>query len=214
MGEKAINHITCAGIIAILRASSSQALIDAAMALKDGGITAIEVTMTTPGALQTIEKASEKFTDEILFGAGSILDPESARAAILAGARFIVMPTTNLRVIELCRRYSTLVLPGAYTPTEIISAWEAGADMVKLFPASVGGPDMVRALLAPLPQVKLVPVGGIDIDNVASYIRAGAVAVGAGSSLVNDRLLKEKNFDEVTIRAQKFLQQVQTARSG
>jgi len=210
--ESKLMQIISEGIIAILRASSSQSLMDAANALKTGGISVIEVTLTTPGALEIIHQATEAFGEEVLFGAGSVLDPESARAAILAGANFIVMPSTNFEVIQLCRRYSIPVFPGAYTPTEIVNAWQAGADMVKLFPASNGGPDLVKAIKAPLPQVKLVPVGGVDVDNTASFIRAGAEAVGVGSSLVNDGLLKVKNFTEITNRARLFIQQVQLGR--
>ena len=209
-----VEQITTSGIIAILRASSPQSLIDAANALKKGGVTVIEVTLTTPGALEIIKQASQIFGDEILFGAGSVLDPESARTAILAGADFIVMPTTNVEVIQLCRRYSIPIFPGAYTPTEIVTAWQAGADMVKLFPASNGGPDLIKAIKAPLPQVKLVPVGGVDLHSTANFIRAGASAVGIGSSLVNDQLLDAKSFDEISDRAKKFIQQVNLGRNS
>ena len=210
--ESKLKQIISEGIIAILRASSSQSLMDAANALKTGGISVIEVTLTTPGALEIIHQAVEALGEEVLFGAGSVLDPESARAAILAGANFIVMPSTNIEVIQLCRRYTIPVFPGAYTPTEIVNAWQAGADMVKLFPASNGGPDLIKAIKAPLPQVKLVPVGGVDVNNTASFIRAGAEAVGVGSSLVNDRLLEAKNFTEITNRARLFIEQVQLGR--
>lgn len=207
-------QIDICGIIAILRASSPQSLIDAANALKLGGVTVIEVTLTTPGALDIIKQARQVFGDEVLFGAGSVLDPESARTAIFAGADFIVMPTTNIEVIQLCRRYSIPVLPGAYTPTEIVTAWQAGADMVKLFPASNGGPEMLKALKAPLPQVKFVPVGGVEIENTANFIRAGASAVGVGSSLVNDQLLSTKRFVEITDRARRFIEQVELGRKN
>ena len=212
MTSSKIKQITSTGVIAILRASSSASLIEAAQALKIGGITAIEVTLTTPGALKTIETARERLGDDILFGAGSVLDPESARMAIMAGANFIVMPNLNIKVIELCNRYNIPVLPGVYTPTEMITAWEAGATMLKLFPASIGGPEMIKALKGPLPQIELVPVGGVEINNTASYIRAGAAAVGVGSSLVNDRLLMDQNFTEITSRAQNFVEQVQLGR--
>lgn len=200
------------GIIAILRASSSEQLIEAAEALYAGGIVAVEVTLTTPGALQVIEQARVKQNSEMIFGAGSILDAESARAAILAGAQFIVSPACNTKVIELCRRYSVPVFPGAYTPTEIITAWEAGADMVKIFPASIGGPAYIKALKAPLPQVEMVPVGGVELENTASFIQAGAAAVGVGSTLINDKLLKKRDFAAITTLAQKFLSQVKIGR--
>ena len=202
------------GIVAIMRAKSSEQLIAAADAIKTGGVRVIEVTMTTLGALNVIEAAKKKYGDEVLFGAGSVLDPETARAAILAGADFIVSPTLNLDVIALCDRYSVPVMPGCYTPTEIITAWEAGADMVKLFPASVGGADFLKAILAPLPQVELVPVGGVDLNTAADFIRKGAAALGVGSSLVNQKLLDAGDLDELTRRAKAFVAQVHKGREG
>ena len=209
------NRLACiydTGIVAILRASSSKTLSQASQALHAGGVCAMEVTLTTPGALQVIEQARQMMSEGIIFGAGSVLDPESARAAILAGAQFIVSPSCNVKVIELCRRYSIPVIPGAYTPTEIVTAWEAGADMVKIFPANVGGPEMIKALKAPLPQIDMLPVGGVDLGNTASFIRAGASAVGVGSSLVNERLLNQDAFSEITANAHKFLQEVRKGR--
>ena len=140
------------GVVAIMRAKSSDQLLAAADAIRAGGVNVIEVTMTTPGALDVIRQAVEKYGDAVLFGAGTILDPESARAAILAGAQFVVAPTLNLKTIEICKRYSVPVMPGAYTPTEILTAWEAGADIIKVFPADVGGPIYIKAIKAPLPQ--------------------------------------------------------------
>jgi 2-dehydro-3-deoxyphosphogluconate aldolase/(4S)-4-hydroxy-2-oxoglutarate aldolase len=200
------------GVIAILRAASAQKLIQAAKALHAGGILAIEVTLTTPDALNVIADAHRELPGEILFGAGSILDAESARAAILAGAGFIVSPSLNPHVIELCHRYSVPVFPGVFTPTEIVTAWEAGAEMLKICPASLGGPDYMKALKAPLPQVEMIPVGGIELNNTASYIKAGAVAVGVGSSLINDTILEQGDFTEITSRAKLFIQQVQYGR--
>ena len=202
------------GIVSIMRAKSSEQLIAAADAIRTGGVRVIEVTMTTPGALNVIEAAKKRYGDEVLFGAGSVLDPETARAAILAGADFIVSPTLNLDVIALCDRYSVPVMPGCYTPTEIITAWEAGADMVKLFPASVGGADFLKAILAPLPQVELVPVGGVDLNTAADFIRKGAAALGVGSSLVNQKLLDAGDLDELTRRAHAFIAQVHKGREG
>jgi len=200
------------GVIAILRASSSLALSQAAEALRDGGICAIEVTLTTPGALQVIEQVRLALGESVLFGAGSVLDADSARAAILAGAQFIVSPSCSVKVIELCRCYTIPVFPGAYTPTEIVTAWEAGANMVKIFPASVGGPEMIKALKAPLPHIAMMPVGGIEINNTASFISAGASAVGVGSALVNEQLLNQGSYAEITARAQRFLQEVRRGR--
>lgn len=202
------------GVIAIMRAKSSDQLLAAADAIRAGGVQAIEVTMTTPGALDVIRQATERYGSDVLFGAGSVLDPESARAAILAGAQFVVCPTLNLKTIEMCHRYAVTVVPGAYTPTEILTAWEAGADMVKVFPASVGGPDYLKALKSPLPQVKLVPVGGVELDNTADFIRAGADAVGVGSALVSQKLLDAGDLATLTERARRFCQEVAKGRAA
>jgi 2-dehydro-3-deoxyphosphogluconate aldolase/(4S)-4-hydroxy-2-oxoglutarate aldolase len=202
------------GVIAIMRAKSSDQLLAAADAIKAGGVQAIEVTMTTPGALDVIRQATERYGADVLFGVGSVLDPESARAAILAGAQFVVCPTLNLKTIELCHRYAIPVVPGAYTPTEILTAWEAGADMVKVFPASVGGPAYFKAIKGPLPQVKLVPVGGVNLDTTADFIRAGADAVGVGGALVSQKLLDAGDFAALTERARRFCQEVAQGRTA
>jgi 2-dehydro-3-deoxyphosphogluconate aldolase/(4S)-4-hydroxy-2-oxoglutarate aldolase len=209
-----LNLIRQTGVIAIMRAQSSDQLIAAADAIKAGGVRVIEVTMTTPGALEVIAQASEKYGQDVLFGAGSVLDAETARAAILAGADFVVAPTLNLDVIALCNRYGVPVMPGCYTPTEMLTAWEAGADMIKLFPASVGGPDLVKALLAPLPQLEIVPVGGVDLDNAAEFIAKGSAALGVGSSLVNLKLLASGDMDELAMRAASFIREVKRGRGG
>ncbi len=202
------------GIVAIMRAKSSEQLLAAADAIKAGGVKAIEVTMTTPGALNVISQAIAKYGDDILFGAGTVLDPESARAAILAGAQFVVAPSLNLKTIELCHRYAIPVIPGAYTPTEILTAWEAGADLVKVFPASIGGPEYIRALKAPLPQIRLMPVGGVDLGTIAAFIRAGADVVAVGSALIDQKLLDAQDFDTITERARRFREEVGKGRSG
>ena len=175
-----LNIVRETGIIAIMRAQSSGQLMAAADAIKAGGVRVIEVTMTTPDALDIIAQASKKYGDAVLFGAGSVLDTETARAAILAGAGFVVAPTLNLDVIALCNRYSVPVMPGCYTPTEALTAWEAGADMVKLFPAEFGGPGLVKAIRAPLPQLEIVPVGGVNLNTAADFIKAGSAALGCG----------------------------------
>ncbi|MFN2202387.1 MAG: bifunctional 4-hydroxy-2-oxoglutarate aldolase/2-dehydro-3-deoxy-phosphogluconate aldolase [Caldilineaceae bacterium] len=201
------------GVIAIMRAQSSEQLIAAADAIKAGGVKVIEVTMTTPGALGVIEQAKQRYGADVLFGAGSVLDPETARAAILSGADFIVAPTLSLPMVALCNRYAVPVVPGIYTPTEALTAIEAGADMVKLFPASFGGPELVKAIRAPLPQLEIVPVGGVDLNTAADFIRAGSVALGVGSSLVNNKLLAEGNLDELTRRAEAFIAEVEKGRA-
>ena len=208
-----LNLIRTTGVIAIMRAHSSDQLITAADAIKAGGVCVIEVTMTTPGALAVIAEAAQRYGDTVLFGAGSVLDTETARAAILAGAGFIVAPTLKVAVVELCNRYGIPVLPGIYSPTEALTAWEAGADMVKLFPASVGGPQLVKALLAPLPQLEIVPVGGVTLGTAVDFIRNGATALGLGSSLVSQKLLDAGDMDALTRRAAAFIQKVQEGRA-
>lgn len=200
------------GVIVIMRAQSSGQLIAAADAIKHGGVNVIEVTMTTPGALSVIAKATERYGEQVLFGAGTVLDAETARSAILAGAGFVVAPTLNLEMIALCNRYGVPVIPGCYTPTEMLTAWEAGADMIKLFPASVGGPGLIKAILAPLPQLEIVPVGGVDLSTAAEFIEKGAVALGVGSSLINQRLLDAGDMEELTRRAAAFIEEVRKGR--
>jgi 2-dehydro-3-deoxyphosphogluconate aldolase / (4S)-4-hydroxy-2-oxoglutarate aldolase len=200
------------GVIAIMRAKSSGQLIAAAEAIQRGGVRCIEVTMTTPGALEVIAQAKGKLGKEVAFGAGTVLDPETGRAAILAGADFVVSPTLNLALLELCNRYGVPAVPGCYSPTEILAAWQAGADFVKLFPASVGGPDLVQAILAPLPQVRIIPVGGVDLDTAAAFIAKGAAALGVGSSLINQKLLDAGDMEELTRRAAAYIEQVKKGR--
>jgi 2-dehydro-3-deoxyphosphogluconate aldolase/(4S)-4-hydroxy-2-oxoglutarate aldolase len=203
-----------AGVVAIIRARTSDDLIEAAEAIGEGGLTAIEVTMTTPGALGIIGEATRRFGERFIIGAGTVLDPETARAAILAGAEFIVSPTLNRRTIELCRRYSKVVMPGCFTPTEILTAWEWGADFVKVFPAEVGGPSYIKAVLAPLPQIALIPTGGVTPETTGPFLKAGAVAVAAGGSLVSQKILDEKDFPELTRRARQFREAVTRARQA
>ncbi len=211
--EKALSLILESGLIAIMRAKSSEQLLEAAEAIRAGGVRAIEVTMTTPGALDVIRAARRNYGEEVLFGAGSVLDAETARAAILAGAQFVVCPTLDLETIAICRRYAVPVVPGAFTPTEALTAWQAGADVVKIFPASVGGPAYLKAIKAPLPQLRLCPVGGVDMQTTAEFIRQGADCVGVGSALINQALLQEGDFDALTDRARRFCQEVARGRS-
>ena len=207
MKDKIINLLNETKIISIIRAESSEELLNVAMALKEGGIKFIEVTMTTPGALKAIEEFCGEMED-VIIGVGSVLDPETARLSILSGAEFIVTPTLNFDVIKMCKRYSKVVIPGAFTPTEIINAWESGADFVKVFPASVGGPSYIKAIKAPLPQVNLIPVGGVNIDNVSDFIKAGSSAVAVGSQLVKKEFLKEKNFEAIKNLAKEFVERI------
>jgi len=209
---KTLNQIAQVGVVAIMRTKSSDQLLAAADAIKNGGVNVIEVTMTTPGALSVIEDAVKRYGSEVLFGAGTVLDPETARQAILSGAQFIVCPTFKRETVELCRRYSIPVMPGAYTPTEILTAWEAGADVVKVFPADTLGPAFIKAVKGPLPQVKLIPTGGVSLGNVADFIKAGVEAVGVGGELINNALLEARDFNALTERARRFAAAVQEAR--
>jgi len=202
------------GVVAIVRASRSEPLIDVAEALLAGGVTAIEITFTVPNAPQVLEQVSSKLGDRILLGAGTVLDTETARIALLAGARYLVTPTLRREVIEMCHRYDRLVMPGALTPTEILTAWELGADVVKVFPSEITGPGYLKALRGPLPQIRLMPTGGVSAENVGEYIRAGACAVGVGGTLVDPKLVAAGDFAQITQRAEVLLQAVRVARQG
>lgn len=211
--DKQIRLIEEGGVIAIVRFDRSDELVQVARAIRAGGVRAIEFTMTTPNALAIIESATREFGEDVLLGAGTVLDAETARAAILAGAQFIVTPTLNPKVIKMCHRYSKVIVPGAFTPTEILTAWELGADMVKVFPAEFGGPDYFKAIRAPLPQVKLLPVGGVSLENTGDFIKAGACAVAVGSNLVKKSAIAAKRFDELTELARQYVEAVQRARA-
>ena len=212
--------VTGTGVIAIMRAKkvpasqagTSEQLVAAAEAIWRGGVRAIEVTMTMPGALQVIAEASVRLGSNVLFGAGTVLDTETADAAIRAGAGLIVSPTLDVEVIRLCNRYGVVAVPGCYTPTEMLAAWNAGADLIKFFPAEVGGPAMLRAIRAPLPHLQIVPVGGVTLDNAAEYMRSGAAALGIGSALITQALLDSGDLAELTRRAAAFIAAVKTGR--
>jgi 2-dehydro-3-deoxyphosphogluconate aldolase/(4S)-4-hydroxy-2-oxoglutarate aldolase len=206
-----LNRLIDGKIVAVVRLDSAEALINVAAALKAGGISTIEFTMSAPGVLEMISQAASHFGGDVLLGAGTVLDPETARAVILAGAEFIVTPTLNPATIELCRRYGKPVVPGALTPTEIQTAWEAGADLVKVFPASVMGPDYLKAVLAPLPQLRLVPTGGVSADNAADYIKAGATALGVGGKLVDKTIVARGDWAAITAEAGRLVEAAQSA---
>ncbi|MBN2328833.1 MAG: bifunctional 4-hydroxy-2-oxoglutarate aldolase/2-dehydro-3-deoxy-phosphogluconate aldolase [Candidatus Omnitrophica bacterium] len=209
-----IHIILETGIVAVIRAQSSEQLVDVAKALRDGGVKAIEVTMTTPNALEVINTVSGMMKDECVIGVGTVLDPETARAAILAGAEYVVSPTLNLDAIKMCRRYNAVCIPGAYTPTEILTAWEAGADVVKVFPASTLGPGFFKDVLGPLPQIRLSPTGGVSLDTVADFIKAGACCVAAGGNLVSKKALAENDWAGITQTAQQFIEKIKEARES
>jgi 2-dehydro-3-deoxyphosphogluconate aldolase/(4S)-4-hydroxy-2-oxoglutarate aldolase len=209
---KNLHRIRETGVVAVIRAPSSDELIDVARALADGGVDCVEITMTTPNALGAIEAVADTLADSVLVGVGSVLDPETARAAILAGAEFVVGPILNEGVIRMCRRYSKIVVPGAFTPTEILRAWEAGADVVKVFPAGVGGPAYFKAIKGPLPQIRLTPTGGVNLDTAAEFIRAGAEFLGVGSALVRKDLLSAHDYAGIGKLAAEYRKVVQEAR--
>jgi 2-dehydro-3-deoxyphosphogluconate aldolase/(4S)-4-hydroxy-2-oxoglutarate aldolase len=211
--DEAIRQIEQGGVVAIVRFDRSEQLVQVARAVSAGGVHAIEFTMTTPNALQIIEQSVREFGDEVLLGAGTVLDAETARAAVLAGAEFIVAPTLDPETIEVCRRYSKVAIPGAFTPTEILTAWECGADFVKVFPAEFGGAAYLKAVLAPLPQVKLIPVGGVSLETTGDFINAGAAAVAVGSNLVKKSAIAAGRFNELTELAREFVAAVDNARA-
>jgi 2-dehydro-3-deoxyphosphogluconate aldolase / (4S)-4-hydroxy-2-oxoglutarate aldolase len=207
-----IRRLLDPGIIAIIRADSSDQLIEAAEALFSAGITAMEITMTTPNALRVISDVSVRFNNKLLMGVGSVLDSETCRAAILAGAEFVVTPVTKPDVIRLANRYGKPIAAGAFTPTEALTAHESGADFIKLFPAEIGGPDYVKSLLAPLPMLQIIPTGGVTPETAPDFLRAGCVAVGAGSALVSREILANRDWKTLKGRAESFVRSVRKIR--
>jgi 2-dehydro-3-deoxyphosphogluconate aldolase / (4S)-4-hydroxy-2-oxoglutarate aldolase len=195
-------------IVAVVRSPDGGKLVEVAKALAAGGVAVMEITFTVPNALDVLKAVRSSMGDSVTLGAGTVLDPETARAAILAGAEFVVAPNTNAKVIKLCRRYSTPVMPGAYTPTEILKAWELGADVVKVFPADIGGPAYLRAVSAPLPQVRLMPTGGVDLTTAADFLKAGACCLGVGSCLVEKTALAAGDMNRITSLARSFVEVV------
>jgi 2-dehydro-3-deoxyphosphogluconate aldolase/(4S)-4-hydroxy-2-oxoglutarate aldolase len=207
-----LQQILDAGIVAVVRSRDSQQLVDVARALADGGVIVMEITMTVPNALDVLRQVRQNLGDRILLGAGTILDAETGRAALLAGAEYIVSPTLNLDVIRLCKRYGKIVMPGAFTPTEILTAWEAGADIVKVFPAEVVGPAFFKAVRAPLPQVRLMPTGGVNLETAAEFLKAGACCLGIGGQLVDPQLVAARKFDQLEELARQYVGIVQRTR--
>ncbi len=212
--DRNMRFILDSGIVAIVRADNSDALSDVVEAIHEGGVNAIEITLTTPGALDVISACSANLGEDVLIGAGTVLDPETARAAILAGADYLVAPALNPAVIEMCRRYSKISIPGALTPTEILTAWECGADLVKVFPATTFGPGYFRDIKAPLPQIELIPTGGVSLENAGDFIRAGASAVAVGSNLVSRQAVAGRDWTGIRDRARDFVGTVKEARES
>ncbi len=210
--ETDLQRVLAGGLVAVVRAPDASHLVDVIAALAEGGVGVAEVTLTVPGALDVLKAAKAQLGDRVLLGAGTVLDPETARAAILAGAEFIVSPTLNFDVIRLCKRYDILVFPGAFTPTEILAAWEAGADVVKVFPADVLGPAYFKAMRGPLPQIRLMPTGGVDLNTAGEFLRAGACCLGVGSQLVDPKAVARQDFEYLRGLAWQYTQAVRLAR--
>lgn len=208
-----IQQIAKCGIVGIVRADSGEGLVRVVEAIAEGGIRCVEVTMTTPGALKCIEDASEKLAGSgVLLGVGSVLDAETARLAILAGAQYVVSPITSKEVIDMAHRYGKPALPGAFTPTEIYNAWQLGGDFVKVFPATLGGLDYIKAVRAPMPQIPLVPTGGVNVDNIGDFVKAGISAVGIGNGLARKDLIANQDYQGLTENAKRFKDAFESAR--
>lgn len=206
-----LKHI---GLVPVLRAESVDKALALATAIAAGGVSVLEITMTVPGAIQVMRQLAAERPD-ILIGAGTVLDPETARMCILEGAQFVVSPALNLRTIEMCHRYSIAILPGALTPTEVVTAWQAGADVIKVFPASaLGGARYLKSLKAPLPQVELIPTGGVSLATAAEFLEAGAFALGVGADLVDAKAMAQGKPELVTETARKYLAIVQGFRQS
>jgi 2-dehydro-3-deoxyphosphogluconate aldolase/(4S)-4-hydroxy-2-oxoglutarate aldolase len=211
--EQDLARVLESGIVAVVRAKSGELLADVAAALLAGGVQVMEITFTVPQAHRVIEQVAGRLGGQVLLGAGTVLDPETARIALLSGAQFIVAPTVNLDVIRMCQRYDKLVMPGALTPTEVLSAWQAGADIVKVFPSDLTGPGYLKALHGPLPQVRLMPTGGVNLDTAADFLRAGACALGIGGSLVESKAVVAGDFARIESLARQFVEIVRRTRA-
>ncbi len=211
--RQVVERVRELGLVPVIRAQSPDEASRAIEAIQAGGIDVIEITMTVPGAVPLIAEIAGRFPQAVV-GAGTVLDAETARACILAGARFVVSPALDLGTIECCRRYGIAVLPGALTPTEVLKAWQAGADIVKVFPAgALGGASYIKALKAPFPQIDLIPTGGVSVDTAAAFIQAGAAALGVGADLVDLKALRDGKAGLLTERARRYVEIVKAARS-
>ncbi len=212
--QELLDGILECGVVAVVRAESAELALKAVEAALAGGINVIEVTFTVPGALEIIAKLAKTLGGDTILGAGTVLEPVTASDAVEAGARFVVSPSTSLEVMEAAKLKGALVFPGALTPTEVVTAWQAGADMVKIFPASAMGPGYLKDLHGPLPQVKFIPTGGVHLETAMEFLKCGAAALGVGGDLINKKLMAEGNFAEITERARKFRRIVQEFRAG
>jgi len=212
--QEILSFITEIGIVPVVRTSSAESAIRSIEAIYQGGVRAAEITMTVPGAIRALEKMADQFGDRMMLGSGTVLDPETARICMLAGAQFFVTPTLKLSTIEMVKRYSKVICAGALTPTEVLTAWEAGADVVKVFPAnSLGGPKYIKALRGPLPHIKMIPTGGVNLETAGEFLKAGACAVAVGGELVDPNLIKNGRYDEMETRARHYLRVIAQARA-
>ena len=212
--KQILAFITEVGIVPVVRTSSADAAVKAIEAMYAGGIRAAEITMTVPGAIKALEKVADQFGDKLMLGAGTVLDPETARICMLAGAEFFVTPALRLSTIEMAKRYSKVICPGALTPTEVLTAWEAGADVVKVFPCgNVGGAKYIKALKGPFPQIEMIPTGGVNLETAGDFLKAGACAVAVGGELVDAKSIKEGRYDVIEERARQYLAAVKKARA-
>jgi 2-dehydro-3-deoxyphosphogluconate aldolase/(4S)-4-hydroxy-2-oxoglutarate aldolase len=210
-----MKRILATGIVPVVRARTADEALRVVDAILAGGIDIIELTMTVPGAPQVIERLTRRFADEVVVGAGTVLDRDTAKTCIAAGAAFVVSPALDEATVEHCRAEGIPVMPGALTPTEVVRAWRAGADVVKVFPCgAVGGASYIKALKAPLPQIDLMPTGGVSLKTVAEFIQAGASALGAGADLVDLALLREGKADLITEKARKYVEAIREARGS
>jgi 2-dehydro-3-deoxyphosphogluconate aldolase/(4S)-4-hydroxy-2-oxoglutarate aldolase len=202
------------GIVPIVRTKDAESAIRAVEAICEGGIPCAEITMTVDGAIRALERVADKLGDRIILGAGTVLDPETARACMLAGAEFFVTPSLNIRTIEMAKRYSKAAFPGALTPTEIVTAWQAGADAIKVFPCSaLGGAKYIKALKGPFPHIEFVPTGGVNLETVGDFLAAGCCAVGVGSDLIDNKTIQEGKYEVFVERARQFRQKIAEARA-
>jgi 2-dehydro-3-deoxyphosphogluconate aldolase/(4S)-4-hydroxy-2-oxoglutarate aldolase len=213
--QEILAFITGVGIVPVIRTASAESAVLAVEAIYKGGIRAAEITMTVPGAVSALEKVADRFGDKIMLGAGTVLDPETARICMLAGAQFFVTPALRLATIEMAKRYSKVICPGALTPTEVLTAWEAGADVVKVFPCgNVGGARYIKALKGPFPQIEMIPTGGVNLETAGDFLKAGACAVAVGGELVDAKTIQEGRYDLIEDRARQYLAAVAKARAG
>lgn len=212
---KVLERIKSIGIVPVVRASSGDEALLAIEAIRAGGLPIAEITMTVPGAVQVIEMIAERYGDEVLVGAGTVLNAETAQECLRAGAQFLVSPALDLETIACCHKAGVAVFPGALTPTEIVRAWSAGADLVKVFPCgAMGGASYIKSLKAPLPQIDLIPTGGVSLANAASFIQAGAVALGVGADLVDINAIRAGQAEKITQATRAYIETIRTARAG